>query len=392
MIQNFDLDKLPSIKLLDKAKLPKIASIYFVTDSNNRLLYIGKAQNIYQRWLNHHRYEQLAKINRRNLIYLKWYKCENNEVILTKLENYFINLYQPELNQTKVEAKNITPAEVTLRKTLIKISKYVIIYGYEKNSRIFKLPTVFLKYDYLNRNPASILRKIFNADNKKGNLKWSYYRRVQTTPIWKTKCNGICIVVGCDTGINHYIQNGHSTTLAGIFLLNLFDKDFQDYVVEKDRSQSYHPNIERYTNDLIPLLWTKDQIIEQPNVAEIKELNKKRTESKIGKGRTRGRQIKVYCEAIGRGKFVIKAYEEAIEWFGGCEILGLKKAEYKALGIDNAPKWFKPHKVTVRIPEGNSYRSISAPISASADTELEERLEQIRQISSLHQRIRFKRQ
>ena len=57
-----------------------------------------------------------------------------------------------------------------------------------------------------------------------------------------------------------------------------------------------------------------------------------------------------------------------------------------------APKWFKPHKVTAKIPEGDSYRSISAPISASTNAELEERLERIRQISTLHQKIRFKRQ
>ena len=142
-MQKFDLDRLPSVKFLDREKLPEIAGIYFAIDSNNRLLYIGKAQNIYKRWLNHHRYEQLSKINKESLVYLKWYECENNEEILTKTENYLINFYQPELNQTKVKLKKITPAEITLRKTLVKISKYVIIYGYEKNSEIFGLPTVF---------------------------------------------------------------------------------------------------------------------------------------------------------------------------------------------------------------------------------------------------------
>ena len=108
--------------------------------------------------------------------------------------------------------------------------------------------------------------------------------------------------------------------------------------------------------------------------------------------RSRGSQAKVYCEAIGRGRFVIKAYQEAIEWFGGYEILGLEKADYLSERIDAAPKWFKAHKVTVRIPEGDSYRSISAPISAANHTELEQRLEQIKQLSPLHQKIKFKRQ
>ncbi|MDJ0691510.1 MAG: hypothetical protein QNJ41_23780 [Xenococcaceae cyanobacterium MO_188.B32] len=55
------------------------------------------------------------------------------------------------------------------------------------------------------------------------------------------------------------------------------------------------------------------------------------------------------------------------------------------------PKWFKPHKVIVRIPEGDKYRSISAPISAATHTELEQRLEKIKKLSPLHQRVRLQR-
>lgn len=73
----FDLDRLPSVKLLDQAKLPEIAGIYFAIDSNKRILYIGKAQNIHKRWLNHHRYEQLSKINHKSLVCLKWYEYKN---------------------------------------------------------------------------------------------------------------------------------------------------------------------------------------------------------------------------------------------------------------------------------------------------------------------------
>ena len=102
--------------------------------------------------------------------------------------------------------------------------------------------------------------------------------------------------------------------------------------------------------------------------------------------------MKVYCEAIGRGKFVITAYEKAIEWFGGYEILGLQKADYLQTKINAAPRWFKVHRVTIRILEGDLYKSISAPISASNNIELEERLKLIRKISSVHKKIKFKRQ
>lgn len=333
----------------------------------------------------------MSKINKKNSIKLKWYKCKNNKNVLNRLENYFIDTYYPILNQTKVESKKITPAEISLRETLVKISKYIIIYGYEENSNIFGLPTVFLKYDCLNHNPVRILRQIFDADNRRGSLKWSYYRRVKTTPIWKTKCNGICLVIGCDGSINYFLQNGQSTTLAGISLLNISPENFQQYVIQKDWSNSYHPNIQRYIDDPIPLLWSKNLQINQFDAETIKESNQKRTESKIGKGRTRGRQVKVYCEAIGKGKFVITAYKESIEWFGGYEILGLREAGYLSWETLYAPKWFKPHKVIVKIPEGNSYRTISAPISASTHTELEERLERVKQLSPLHQKVKFQR-
>ena len=390
MIDDFSLDKLPSINLLNRDKLPQRAGIYFAKKKKKRLLYVGKAQNLYKRWLNHHRFDQLEKINQRNTITLKWYECENKEEILTSLENYFIETYFPELNQTKVKLKRIIPAEITLRKTLAKISKYVIICGYEENSIIFGLPTVFLKYDLLNYNPARILRIIFNADSKKGYLKWSYYSKRQTTPIWQTKCNGIAVVIGCDMNINYYIQHGQITTLAGISLLNLAEENYKQCILERDWSQSYHPNIKAYDKDPISLLWSKNLTFNQLDAKTIKEFNQKRTESKIGKGRVRGKQIEVYCEAIGRGKFVIKAYQEAIDWFGGCEILGLEKADYTSSKINSAPKWFKSHKITVRILEESSYRSLSAPISAANHTELEQRLEQIRQISPWHQKIKFK--
>ena len=278
-----------------------------------------------------------------------------------------------------------------LRKTLAKIAKYVAIYGYEENSEIFGLPTVFLKYDMLQHNPVRILKQIFNADNRKGSLRWSYYWRRETAPIWKTKCNGISIVIGCDGNTNFYIQNGEEAALAGISLIKISDRDYDRAIATKHWSQSYHPNIQRYTKDPFPLLWSKDLSFDLLNVETIKQLNRERTKSKIGKGRNRGRQVKVYCEAIGRGKFVIKAYEEAIEWFGGYEILGLEKADYLQAMTDAAPNWFKVYRVTVRVLEDEGYRSRSAPISASTNKELEERLESIRNISLIHERVTFKR-
>lgn len=231
---SFQLDKLPCVEFLKKDQLPETAGIYFAVDKDQKIWYVGKAQNLRARWLGHHRYDQLKKINKKNNIKLLWYCCENNENTLTQLENYFIDKYHPVLNQTKLEAKRITPAEIELRNTLVKIGKYVFIFGYEENSKKFGLPTVYLKYDCGYRNPARILRNIFDAVNRRGSLRWSYYWRSKSNLIWKTKCNGIAIVVGGETDGNEFIKTGEEITLAGISILNISTKEFQNYVVEKD--------------------------------------------------------------------------------------------------------------------------------------------------------------
>lgn len=135
LLDNFQLDKLPYVDFLNKDHLPETAGIYFIVDKDYKILYVGKAQNLKNRWIGHHRYDQLKTINKKINIKILWYSCKNEENALTQLENYFIATYYPVLNQTKVEAKKITPAEIELRNTLVKISKYVIIFGLEENSK-----------------------------------------------------------------------------------------------------------------------------------------------------------------------------------------------------------------------------------------------------------------
>ncbi|MBE9016937.1 GIY-YIG nuclease family protein [Chroococcidiopsidales cyanobacterium LEGE 13417] len=382
------IDRLPYVEFLKKERLPESAGIYFVIDGERKIWYVGKAQNLKARWKGHHRADQLQKIHKKNPLKIFWHSCDRGETILAQLETFFIEKYYPVLNQTKVEIKRITPAEIELRNVLAKISKYVILIGYEEYSREFELPTVFLKYDWTYRNPARTLRSIFDAVNKKGNLRWSYYWRVKTTPIWKTKCNGVAIVVCSDAGTNKFIQQGEEVTLAGVKLINISANDFQKYRTETDWSQSYHPAIQRYTKDPIPLLWSKDLEVNQPDVEALKELNQRRTASR--EYRPRGRRVKVVCNAIGWNvECVIQAYQEAIDWFGGYEALGLRQAYSYSFSI----KGWRAPRVSVRIPEVNdgitTYRSISAPISASTKEELLQRFEKIKQLSSLHQKAKI---
>ncbi len=118
MFPDFDLSKLPSLFLSQKDNLPQCPAIYFAIDSQNRVLYVGKAVNLLARWKNHHRQEQLNKISRRNKIKIAWLSCSTQLDILTNIETYFINFYQPLLNKTSVPAKTVIPAETVLQSAL----------------------------------------------------------------------------------------------------------------------------------------------------------------------------------------------------------------------------------------------------------------------------------
>lgn len=68
MFPGFDLSMLPFLSLSQKNSLPACPAVYFAVDSKNRVLYVGQATNLLARWKNHHRLEQLNRINRINPI------------------------------------------------------------------------------------------------------------------------------------------------------------------------------------------------------------------------------------------------------------------------------------------------------------------------------------
>jgi len=78
MFPGFDLSKLPSLDLSQRNSLPACPAVYFAVDSKNRVLYVGKAINLLARWKDHHRLEQLNRINRKNKIKIAWLSCDND--------------------------------------------------------------------------------------------------------------------------------------------------------------------------------------------------------------------------------------------------------------------------------------------------------------------------
>jgi excinuclease UvrABC nuclease subunit len=50
LLNNINLSELPSVYLLEKYNLPNCAAIYFVSDSQGQVLYIGRTGNLVERW------------------------------------------------------------------------------------------------------------------------------------------------------------------------------------------------------------------------------------------------------------------------------------------------------------------------------------------------------
>ncbi|MBD1836776.1 GIY-YIG nuclease family protein [Coleofasciculus sp. FACHB-501] len=89
---------LPSAPLQNKHQLPQISAIYFVV-VNQKVLYIGEAKNLRERWKEHHRWSQLQPFLLVDIpVDIYWEECEESS--LKKLENQYIGECNPNLNET----------------------------------------------------------------------------------------------------------------------------------------------------------------------------------------------------------------------------------------------------------------------------------------------------
>ena len=170
---------LPSVHLLDKNRLPNCAAIYFVTDINGQIIYIGRTVNLVARWKDHHIFNQLKRFNRKNLLSISWLNCSNELSTLSKLENEFINLYKPPLNWTKVviPVRKITPVETALQQSLQQLAKLnTVIFGFDPIVGE-KPPTIYLEYPVYGKRgvSGSIRVALRNINKKASSLKWKEY-------------------------------------------------------------------------------------------------------------------------------------------------------------------------------------------------------------------------
>lgn len=85
---------LPSLPLVERSQLPNCPAIYFVMQSDC-VLYIGKSVNLVQRWVAHHKWYQLIKLD--GTVKIAWLEC-TDEALLTQIETALIKQFKPELN------------------------------------------------------------------------------------------------------------------------------------------------------------------------------------------------------------------------------------------------------------------------------------------------------
>lgn len=88
---------LPSVPLSDRRNLPSASGIYFAIDAEGTIQYIGLSININKRWLGHHRFDELSRIDSVRIAYLT---CETD--LLETVETALIEYFQPVLNDKLV--------------------------------------------------------------------------------------------------------------------------------------------------------------------------------------------------------------------------------------------------------------------------------------------------
>ena len=123
--KSLDISHLPCLALSEKFKLPSIAGVYLCVDRNNTVQYIGQSRNIYQRWLQHHRANQLSEIGNIKIYYL----AVSDVLLLNEIEKALINWYEPCLNFTRISIETnedkVIKRSISLPKNLAdKIQEY----------------------------------------------------------------------------------------------------------------------------------------------------------------------------------------------------------------------------------------------------------------------------
>lgn len=104
----------PSLPIMERAKLPPVSAIYFVTTPYNKLLYIGQTNNLFNRWLQHHRYQQFIEASPDTRV--AWFEFdESDRNSMPVVEDELITLLNSEYNGTRIVGDGTKNVLITVR-------------------------------------------------------------------------------------------------------------------------------------------------------------------------------------------------------------------------------------------------------------------------------------
>jgi len=260
MIETINILELPSLSLLDKDRLPDCAAIYFVSDSKNQIIYIGRTVNLVERWKAHHRFNQLKRFNRKNPLNISWLTCSNDIETLSNLENEFIKLYKPPLNWSKVVVpiRKITPAETALQQSLYQLAKFNVMIVAFDPILDEEPPTIYLAYAVYGRRgcSGSIRTALKNFNKKASSLKWKEYKTYPKSwgkfGFWETEYNGLRINLFPFDNLVYFMEDSNLQTLAGIELM-AFSSEQLELLLENKEENENTSSLEALEDDPIPV-------------------------------------------------------------------------------------------------------------------------------------------
>ncbi|MEH2315294.1 MAG: GIY-YIG nuclease family protein [Nostoc sp.] len=261
MLEKIKISELPSVYLLDKDRLPNCAAIYFVFDSKDQIIYIGRTINLVERWKAHHRFNQLKRFNRKNPLSISWLTCSSDIENLSNLENEFIKLYKPPLNWSKVVVpiKKITPDETALQQSLQQLAKLnVMIVGFDPISD-GEPPTIYLVYPVYGMKglSGSIRTALKNINKKVSSLKWKEYKTYPKFSgkfgLWETEYNGLRIDLSPFDSLVYFMEHSNHQTLAGIELMAFSKEQLELILDKKEENDENTSGLEALEDDPIPV-------------------------------------------------------------------------------------------------------------------------------------------
>lgn len=280
LLNNFNISELPAIKLSEKSNLPNCAAIYFVSNNQGQVIYVGRTVNLVERWREHHRYNQLKRLNRKTPITIRWMTCSNDVKTLTELENEFIKLYKPPLNWSKVVSpvKRITPSEVALRQSLQQLAKFnTMIFGFDPIATE-EPPTIYLVYPVYGKRGISgrIRSALKNINKKASSLKWKEYNTESKSlgkfGYWETEYNGIRIDLTPFDHLVDFMSDSTRRTIVGVEFMAFSSIQVEAILANVPEIKQESAGLDALEDDPIP--------IEFFNQTQLTKFNQKDTKEK----------------------------------------------------------------------------------------------------------------